>query len=138
MLYFIVYLMAVWRLATQIIELSTASESQLRGWTPFDIRWWMHGYSFRLFRIRAIIWVRTARNTAFFSAFVGFTIILIRHDEIVFMTSHGIDMADQKFAQEVPKIATLGGYIAWLYSRFELTNFYSVYDKQASKERTFI
>jgi hypothetical protein len=26
------------------------------------------------------------------------------------MTSHGINMADQKFAQEVPKITTLKGY----------------------------
>ena len=26
------------------------------------------------------------------------------------MTSHGINMADQKFAQEVPKMATLEGY----------------------------
>jgi hypothetical protein len=26
------------------------------------------------------------------------------------MTSHGINMADQKFAQEVPKMAILEGY----------------------------
>jgi hypothetical protein len=30
--------------------------------------------------------------------------------DVLLMTSHGINMADQKFAQEVPKMATLEGY----------------------------
>ena len=62
----------------------------------------MHGYSLRLLRIRAIVEVRTARNTAFVFAFVGFTITLIR---LYIYT-------DQKFArmQEVPEMATLEGY----------------------------